>query len=84
MVQKRPYRYFTILIHLNCLDNRCGGTEIWIDSKNKGDLVRARPGDALVFHGSLLHRGLGNSGFSHRFFYYASYACDADINDGTA
>lgn len=83
MVQKKPFRYFTILIHLNSLDNRCGGTEIWIDSKKKGDLVRARPADALVFHGSLMHRGLGNSGFSHRFFYYASYACDADINDGT-
>lgn len=39
MVQKRPFRYFTILIHLNSLDNRCGGTEIWIDSLNKGDLV---------------------------------------------
>lgn len=39
MKQKRPYRYFTILIHLNSLDNLCGGTEVWSDKGNKGDLV---------------------------------------------
>jgi hypothetical protein len=72
-------RYFTVLIHLNPIDSCCGGTEIY----GKGlrfDLVRARPGDAFVFHGSLLHRGQANLGDSHRFFYYASFACKADAN----
>jgi hypothetical protein len=39
MKQKKPYRYFTILIHLNPIDAKCGGTEVWIDKTNKGDLV---------------------------------------------
>lgn len=30
--------------------------------------------------GSLLHRGRGNDGHTHRFFYYASYAVDVDGN----
>jgi hypothetical protein len=80
MKQRKPYRYFTILIHLNSLDSKCGGTEVWSDKLNRGDLIRARPGDALVFSGSLLHRGLGNSGYTHRFFYYASFACGVDMN----
>lgn len=42
--------------------------------------IRMRPGDALVFSGSLLHRGLGNQGNTHRFFYYASFACGIDMN----
>lgn len=80
MKQRRPYRYFTILIHLNSLDSKCGGTEVWSDKLNRGDLIRARPGDALIFSGSLLHRGLGNQGYTHRFFYYASFACGVDLN----
>ena len=75
-----PHRYFTILIHLNHIDGNCGGTEIWCKDLRRGDLIRGRPGDAFVFPGSLLHRGRGNEGLTHRFFYYASYACDADAN----
>jgi hypothetical protein len=37
--QRKPYRYFTILIHLNALDKGCGGTEIWMEASEKGDLV---------------------------------------------
>jgi hypothetical protein len=44
--------------------------------------IRARPGDALVFNGSMLHRGHANNGYMHRFFYYASFACGADANTG--
>eukprot|EP01036_Dinobryon_divergens_P026965 gene26965-35669_t len=74
------HRYFTILIHLNPIDAFCGGTEIWSESMNRGDMIRARPGDALVFNGTMLHRGQGNVGRCHRFFYYASFACRADEN----
>ena len=74
------HRYFTILIHLNPIDENCGGTEIWSDELQANDLVRARPGDAFIFNGSLMHRGQGNSGRSHRFFYYASFSCRQDVN----
>ena len=73
-------RYFTILIHLNPIDQECGGTEIWDTRIRRGDVIRGRPGDAFIFNGSLMHRGLGNSGNSHRFFYYASFCCKADAN----
>ena len=76
----KMHRYFTILIHLNPIDQECGGTEIWESQVRRGDVVRGRPGDAFVFNGSLMHRGLGNSGNSHRFFYYASFSCKADAN----
>ena len=33
------HRYFTILIHLNPIDAFCGGTEIWSESMNRGDMV---------------------------------------------
>jgi ectoine hydroxylase-related dioxygenase (phytanoyl-CoA dioxygenase family) len=111
MRKLKVHRYFTILIHLNPLDNQCGGTEVWSHQTNKSDMVRlhvcglcfilttvlslsfslslsmyvqirARPGDALVFNGSLLHRGQANNGFTHRFFYYASFACGSDMNVG--
>jgi len=74
------HRYFTILVHLNPIDSFCGGTEIWSNSLNRGDMIRGRPGDALVFNGSMLHRGQGNDGRCHRFFYYASFSCKADEN----
>lgn len=32
-------RYFTILIHLNPIDSMSGGTEIWMKTAKKGDLV---------------------------------------------
>ncbi|KAJ1389047.1 hypothetical protein B484DRAFT_409455 [Ochromonadaceae sp. CCMP2298] len=82
--QSKTPRYYTILIHLNPLDSHCGGTEVWMKKEKKGDLFRARPGDALVFSGSLLHRGHANNGYSHRFFYYASFACGADLNTGAS
>mmetsp|Transcript_21213 Transcript_21213/g.35949 ORF Transcript_21213/g.35949 Transcript_21213/m.35949 type:complete len:207 (+) Transcript_21213:205-825(+) len=82
--KKTNQRYFTILIQLNPLDSHCGGTEVWLDHLKRGDLVRARPGDALVFNGSLLHRGHANYGQTHRFFYYASFACSVDANAGSA
>ena len=37
-------------------------------------------GQLLILIGSLLHRGRGNDGHTHRFFYYASYAVDVDGN----
>ena len=78
--QGKVYRYFTILIHLNSIDDRCGGTEIWSDKLQRSDLIRARPGDAFVFNGSLMHRGTGNEGRAHRFFYYAAFSCRVDAN----
>ena len=33
------HSYFTILIHLNSIDDLCGGTEIWSQSLKRGDLV---------------------------------------------
>jgi len=77
----QPHRYFTILINLNSLDANCGGTEIWDEANKREDLIRGRPGDAFVFPGNLLHRGRGNTGFSHRLFYYASFACNVDVNE---
>ena len=75
------HKYFTILVHLNPIEERCGGTEIWVADKiNKGDLVRPRPGDAFVFNGTLLHRGQANLGSMHRWFYYASFSCHNDEN----
>lgn len=82
MKKRKIHRYFTILIQLNSIDSHCGGTEIWMDKLDRGDLVRCRPGDALVFPGSLLHRGQANLGYTHRFFYYASFSCGADMNVG--
>lgn len=75
------HSYFTVLIHLNSIDDLCGGTEIWSQSLKRGDLIRGRPGDAFVFNGSLLHRGQGNRGFTHRWFYYASFSCTKDANE---
>eukprot|EP01039_Chlorochromonas_danica_P006704 gene6704-7412_t len=80
--QRTPYTYYTVLISLNPLDSGCGGTEIWIDKLNRGDLIRLRPGDALVFPGNLMHRGMANLGQTHRFFYYAAFACHKDLNAG--
>jgi len=79
----RLYRYFTILVNLNPIDENCGGTELRRRLKGgsyRHDLIRGRPGDAFVFNGSLEHRGQANEGRSHRFFYYASFACKADGN----
>lgn len=33
------HSYFTILIHLNHLDEKCGGTEIWNNLSQKFELV---------------------------------------------
>jgi hypothetical protein len=76
----KTHRYFTILIHLNPVDENCGGTELYSKQLKKGDMVRNRPGDAFVFNGTLLHRGQANNGRTHRLFYYASFACRADAN----
>lgn len=76
----KTQRYFTILIHLNPIDQECGGTEIWDTRVRRNDVIRGRPGDAFVFNGSVMHRGLGNWGNSHRFFYYASFSCKDDAN----
>ena len=76
----KTHRYFTILIHLNPLDEKCGGTELYCKKLMKGDMVRNRPGDAFIFNGSLLHRGQMNDGETHRLFYYASFACRVDQN----
>jgi hypothetical protein len=35
----KTHRYFTILIHLNSLDSCCGGTEMWIEKQQCGDMV---------------------------------------------
>ena len=64
------------LLWVGCIDDAVYHTAIYCEQ------IRARPGDALVFHGSLLHRGHANNGSSHRFFYYASFACGADANTG--
>jgi hypothetical protein len=36
---ERRHRYFTILIHLNTIDENCGGTEIWSRLLQVGDMV---------------------------------------------
>lgn len=33
------YSYFTILIHLNPIDDKCGGTEIWSKTLKRSDMV---------------------------------------------
>ena len=76
----KTHRYFTILIHLNPVDEMCGGTELYHKQLKKGDMVRNRPGDAFIFNGSMLHRGQANEGQTHRLFYYASFACRKDVN----
>lgn len=35
------HSYFTILIHLNSIDDLCGGTEIWSKALKRGDMVSA-------------------------------------------
>jgi hypothetical protein len=80
MTHPSKHRYFTILIHLNPIDEYCGGTEVWHDGLKRGDMMRGRPGDAFIFNGAMLHRGQGNSGQSHRFFYYCSFSCRPDVN----
>lgn len=75
----RRYGYFTILVGLNKIPPECGGTQIRTGSGNV--TIVLRPGDALVFHGSLLHRGLGNgSKDTDRYFYYASFSSVEDEN----
>lgn len=39
MKKHKAHRYFTVLIHLNSLDNLCGGTEVWSDERQLSDLV---------------------------------------------
>ncbi len=41
------YRYFTILVPLNPIDDDCGGTEIWSDTLKRSDMVR--PQSASIF-----------------------------------
>ena len=76
------HRYFTILIHLNPVDENCGGTEVYSTELKRYDIIRNRPGDAFVFNGSLKHRGQSNEGQTHRLFYYAAFSCRADQNVG--
>jgi hypothetical protein len=38
--KRKVHRYFTILIQLNSIDSNCGGTEVWSDKMNRGDMVR--------------------------------------------
>ncbi len=64
MQEGKRFRYFTVLIHLNPIDDECGGTEIWSRKTQRGDMIRGRPGDAFVFHGSLMHRGQSNNGYA--------------------
>lgn len=33
------YSYFTVLIHLNPIDDKCGGTEIWSKNLKRSDMV---------------------------------------------
>jgi hypothetical protein len=35
----KKHSYFTILIHLNTIDDLCGGTEIWSKKLKRGDMV---------------------------------------------
>lgn len=35
----KVHKYFTILIHLNCIDSACGGTEIWNNKLKRNDMV---------------------------------------------
>jgi hypothetical protein len=37
------HSYFTILIHLNPIDDKCGGTEIWSKSLKRSDMVPSLP-----------------------------------------
>lgn len=39
MRKHKLHRYFTVLVHLNTLDNGCGGTEVWSDERQLSDLV---------------------------------------------
>jgi hypothetical protein len=39
--QHQKQQYFTILVQLNPVDELCGGTEIWSNELNRGDLVRS-------------------------------------------
>ena len=39
MCAGKYHSYFTILIHLNSIDDLCGGTEIWSKAVKRGDLV---------------------------------------------
>ena len=36
---RKLHKYFTILVHLNSLDSNSGGTEIWMEKQQCGDLV---------------------------------------------
>lgn len=35
----KKHSYFTVLIHLNSIDEKCGGTEIWSKKLKRGDMV---------------------------------------------
>ena len=72
-----PRGFHPILNYYN--ENREKGSE----ELQRNDMIRARPGDAFIFNGSIMHRGQGNSGYSHRFFYYASFSCRNDVNADT-
>jgi hypothetical protein len=41
--RKGVHSYFTILIHLNPIDDKCGGTEIWSNALKRGDMVSLNP-----------------------------------------
>ena len=76
----KNHRHFTILIHLNPIDEYCGGIEVWDGKLKMSDMMRGRPGDAFIFNGALRHRDQGNMGQSHRFYYYATFSCGPDLN----
>lgn len=48
MKKRKIHRYFTILIQLNSIDSHCGGTEIWMDKLDRGDLVRQYIFDCFI------------------------------------
>ncbi len=39
---KNGFSYFTVLIHLNPIDEKCGGTEIWSKTLKRSDMVRMK------------------------------------------
>lgn len=79
-----PEFYFTLFVYLNDIEPEGGETEFLIGSHKKGlnniesfSIARsssAKAGDALLFSGKVLHRGLANTNEISRHVLYIVYA----------
>ncbi len=78
--KKRGQFFVTVIIPLNPITNKMGGTEIFCDCAQKSIIVKGEPGFGFYFCGNVKHRGLANKSQTTRFFLYFALSKHNDPN----